>query len=324
MSGHIEGGNDTFTGGNNNSVNTFYGDAGGNMSDHSKGGNDSFMELAQPFGGVTNTFYGDAGGNISGSAQGGNDTFTASGSTATGSSSNFVSIFYGDAGGDMSDFAHGGDDVAVLLDIVDVFSFAQQSVNKANGDALTMSGPAVGGNDTLTGGNNSSSGFVENNLAGDAGNTMSGSAHGGNDVLTGGNNTGSGQLSNFLYGDALSLSGSSKGGNDTLYAGTTAPGGTVSNDMWGDGLLLDRAQGGKDQFVFKDNGLMTVGTHNTIEDLSQSQHDQIVFSNVAGVHSFNDLVITQTGTDTVITAGADQVTLHNFSGSLTAHDILFA
>jgi hypothetical protein len=75
--------------------------------------------------------------------------------------------------------------------------------------------------------------------------------------------------------------------------------------------------------VFKDNGLMTVGTQNTLEDFSQGQHDQIVFSNVAGVHSFNDLVITQTGTDTVITAGADQVSLHNFSGSLTAHDILF-
>ena len=69
---------------------------------------------------------------------------------------------------------------------------------------------------------------------------------------------------------------------------------------------------------------MTVGTHNTIEDFSQSQHDQIKFVDVAGVHSFNDLVITQSGTDTVITAGADQVTLHNFTGSLTENDFLFA
>jgi hypothetical protein len=68
---------------------------------------------------------------------------------------------------------------------------------------------------------------------------------------------------------------------------------------------------------------MTVGTHNTIEDFSQSQHDKIVFVDVAGVHSFNDLVIAQSGADTLVTAGADQVTLHNFTSSLTAHDFLF-
>jgi hypothetical protein len=153
---------------------------------------------------------------------------------------------------------------------------------------------------------------------------MSGSAQGGNDVLTGGNNTGSGQLDNFLYGDALSLSDCSKGGNDVLYAGTAAAGGTVNNVMWGDGFLSGGAEGGKDQFVFRDDGLMTVGTQNTIEDFSQSQHDQIKFIDVAGVQSFNDLVITQSGADTLITAGEDQVTLHNFAGSLTEKDFLFA
>jgi hypothetical protein len=259
---------------------------------------------------------------MSGHVHGGDDSFIASGTNGS-----FPSIFYGDAGGDMSDFAHGGDDVAVLPTVNGLPNpppqIGNQTTNEATGDALTMSSHAVGGDDTLTGGNAVGSGELDNILRGDAG-AMSGFTHGGNDVLTGGNNTGDGQLNNFLYGDALSLSGSSKGGNDTLYAGTTAPDGTVSNDMWGDGLLLNGARGGRDQFVFKDNGLMTVGTQNTIEDFSQSQHDQIVFSNVVGVHSFNDLVITQTGTDTVITAGADQVTLHNFSGSLTAHDILFA
>ena len=69
---------------------------------------------------------------------------------------------------------------------------------------------------------------------------------------------------------------------------------------------------------------MTVGTHNTIEDFSQSQHDQIEFSGVTGVHSFNDLVIAQNGTDTIITAGPDQVTLHNFTHSLTASEFLIA
>lgn len=293
------------------------------MSDHSKGGNDTFTVVGNaPPGGLINTFYGDAGGNMSGHVHGGDDSFIASGTNGS-----FPSIFYGDAGGDMSDFAHGGDDVAVLPTVNGLPNpppqIGNQTTNEATGDALTMSSHAVGGDDTLTGGNAVGSGELDNILRGDAG-AMSGFTHGGNDVLTGGNNTGDGQLNNFLYGDALSLSGSSKGGNDTLYAGTTAPDGTVSNDMWGDGLLLNGARGGRDQFVFKDNGLMTVGTQNTIEDFSQSQHDQIVFSNVAGVHSFNDLVITQTGPDTVITAGADQVTLHNFSGSLTAHDILFA
>jgi hypothetical protein len=92
----------------------------------------------------------------------------------------------------------------------------------------------------------------------------------------------------------------------------------------GDGQLSGCARGGNDQFVFKDDGLMTVGTQNFIEDFSQRQHDQIKFIDVTGVQSFNDLVISHAGTDTVITAGADQVTLHNFGGSLTAHDFLFA
>jgi Ca2+-binding RTX toxin-like protein len=95
--------------------------------------------------------------------------------------------------------------------------------------------------------------------------------------------------------------------------------------MWGAGQLTDSAQSGTDLFVFKDLGLgATVGTHNTIEDFSQSAQDKIEFANVVGVHSFNDLVIAQSGTDTIINAGADQVTLHNFTHALTANDCLFA
>jgi hypothetical protein len=75
--------------------------------------------------------------------------------------------------------------------------------------------------------------------------------------------------------------------------------------------------------VFKDIGLVTVGTQNTVEDFSQSQQDKIEFSGVAGVQSFADLIITQVGTSTVLTAGEDQVTLHNFTNSLTANDVLF-
>jgi hypothetical protein len=186
-----------------------------------------------------------------------------------------------------------------------------------------MSGKAVGGNDTLTGGNNSGAVDIVSQFYGDAKSTSE-SAKGGNDTLTGVSNTGTGStVSNILYGDAESMSGSAKGGNDALIAGTAAAGSTVSNDMWGDGQLSDRAEGGKDLFVFKDIGLVTVGTQNTVEDFSQSQQDKIEFSGVAGVQSFADLIISQVGTATVITAGADQVTLHNFTNSLTANDFLF-
>jgi hypothetical protein len=92
--------------------------------------------------------------------------------------------------------------------------------------------------------------------------------------------------------------------------------------MWGDGQLSDFAQGGKDLFVFADDGPMTVGTHNVIHDFSQSQDDQIMFSGVADLQSFDDLTIIQSGTSTIITAGADQVTLENFTNPLTANDFL--
>jgi hypothetical protein len=163
---------------------------------------------------------------------------------------------------------------------------------------------------------------VVNHLYGDAP-AMSGSAQGGNDLLVGGHNSDSGRLDNFLWGDAMLMAGRAKGGNDILCAGTAAPDCTVSNEMWGDGQLSGNAHGGNDTFVFKDDGLMTVGTNNVIHDFCQCQNDKIAFIDVADVQSFDDLVITQNGTSTVITAGADQVTLENFTDSMTANDFLF-
>jgi hypothetical protein len=63
---------------------------------------------------------------------------------------------------------------------------------------------------------------------------------------------------------------------------------------------------------------------NVIEDFSQSQHDKIAFIGVAGVNSFADLSLLVQAGATLITAGADQVTLNNFTGTLTANDFLFA
>jgi hypothetical protein len=115
-----------------------------------------------------------------------------------------------------------------------------------------------------------------------------------------------------------------------LIAGT-APSffGSVFNDMWGDGPLFGNATGGQSTFIFKDDvvaGGRTVGTHNTIEDFSQSQHDVIEFSGVAGVASFANLTFDTTTTpgSTIIHAGADAVTLVGFTGTLTANDFLFA
>ena len=54
---------------------------------------------------------------------------------------------------------------------------------------------------------------------------------------------------------------------------------------------------------------MTVGTQNLIRDFSQCQDDKIAFIDVAGVQSFDDLVITQSGTSTIIIAGVIKLRL---------------
>jgi hypothetical protein len=120
------------------------------------------------------------------------------------------------------------------------------------------------------------------------------------------------------------------GGDDTLVAGTASANSEVVNNMRGDAFQVSGdAIGGQDTFVFKDNVAagQTVGTFNFIRDFSQAQDDVIVFSGVAGVDSFDDLKITTQpdpehpgALETVITAGADQVTLRGFNGTLTAED----
>ncbi len=133
-----------------------------------------------------------------------------------------------------------------------------------------------------------------------------------------------GDVVNIIYGDAKVLSNSAKGGDDIIYAGRSLYVDGVVNDIWGDGQLTGSAKGGKDLFVFKDDGSLTVGTQNTIEDFHHSQGDQIEFSDVAGVRSFADLLFTQSGANTIITAGADQVTLSDVTATtLVAGDFKF-
>ena len=194
-----------------------------------------------------------------------------------------------------------------------------------------MTGSAKGGNDTLTGGDNIGSGSTANYLSGDVGGatttgTMSDKTSGGDDTLIGGKAI-AGHVDNFLVGDAQIMTDSAKGGNDTLIAGTQS-GGTVANYMWGDAATMaTTTSGGKDTFVFQDNGSSTVGTQNFVEDFSQAQKDKIEFSHVANVASFSDLHIAQVGADTVVNAGADQVTLVAYDNTvhqLTASDFVFA
>jgi hypothetical protein len=296
-------GNDTLIGGNDSDINLLYGDTDGTMSGSAHGGNDiliggnldasSHQSLTdEP---ISNLLYGDAY-TMTGSAHGGNDTLTG-GSNSYGLSLN----------------------------------------NYLYGDAYSMTDTAQGGNDTLIGGNEigrsdgGDNGTV-NYLYGDA-YQMSGFAHGGNNTLIGGNSSagggGGGLVFNAFYGAAKSLSDFAQAGNNTLIAGTETAGRTVINDMWGSGQLNDNATGGHDTFVFKDNVAagQTVGTQNTIEDFHQSQ-DVIkfagVFAGATHITSFDQLVINQSGGNTVIHAGEDAVTLVGFTGILTAHDFVFA
>jgi Ca2+-binding RTX toxin-like protein len=80
---------------------------------------------------------------------------------------------------------------------------------------------------------------------------------------------------------------------------------------------------GSDTFVFNPGS-----GKETVTDFNQSQHDVIEFAGVfaGGTHitSIGQLVINQSGGNTVIHAGADAVTLVGFTGTLTAHDFVFA
>jgi hypothetical protein len=140
------------------------------------------------------------------------------------------------------------------------------------------------------------------------------------------------------------MSDSAHAGNNTLIAGTATANSTVTNDMWGnaqviDGILINGSNDipgssnvtlGQDTFIFKDNVAagQTVGTQNLAHDFSQTQHDLIefagVFDGATHITSFNQLVITPGGGNTVIQAGADSVTLVGFTGTLTAQDFVFA
>ncbi len=301
----------TFRGLDNTDNPPFYGD-GDFTATHGHGGDNDLTGGNAINGIASNTLFGDWR-IMAGTARGGYDIL-AGGYSARGGS--VINALYGDAY-DMIGHAKGGNNT-----LSGGPASRGGATNTLYGDAYDISGNAKGGDNTLSGGS-AAYGGATNTLYGDA-YDMSGNAKGGDNTLSGGNADFS-NVTNTLYGDAYDMSGNAKGGNNVLIAGTKDVGGVV-NDMWGDGHLSGSARGGRDLFVFADNGGFIVGTQNTIHDFSQSQHDKIEFSQVAGVSSFADLNIAYAaGTATISNpSGTDQVTLTNFAGRLTAADFSFA
>jgi hypothetical protein len=135
MVGHAIGGNDTFTAGGGR--NTFFGDAGGNMSDFAQGGDDTFVGGAPAGTSGINLAYGDAL-TMSGHARGGNDTLIGGDDATPHPAGTFDNILIGDAQS-MSGNAHGGNDRLI----------SGTGNDDMWGDAQVMSGMAQGGNDTF-------------------------------------------------------------------------------------------------------------------------------------------------------------------------------
>ena len=156
------------------------------------------------------------------------------------------------------------------------------------------------GDDSLYGG----TGAIDTLYGGDGDDSLYGGA--GMDVLVGGDGD------DRLYGGA---------GKDTLWGG-------VGNDTLYGGAGDDSLEGGagNDTFVFGVNR-----GNDTIEDFTDGE-DKIDLSAITGISGFEDLTVTQDGTDVVISlssnaadVGTGTIRLENFSiGDLDANDFLFA
>src|SRR5262245_46258496 len=325
-----EGGNDKLTGGDNLNPgpsaihNTLFGDdvdGGSGADDVLTGGNSTGGGIAE------NILYGDSA-NLFSAETGGNDNLTGGNNTGTGGVRNFMN---GDAdimtSADPICPSQGGNDALIGGDNLapDASGFV---MNTMRGDANTMGSFATkGGDDILIGGDNTGTGGVGNLMLGDA-EIMIDSAQGGNDTLIGGNSTGGGLVSNELMGEGIFFDSDNHAGDDVLVAGTAAAGSSVQNVMWGDAQIVVSATAtpGHNTFVFKDNAAagMTVGTDNTIFDFHHGL-DVIQFVGVVGVSSFDDLNfdLTTSPGDTIIEAGADEVKLVGFTGTLHHADFLF-
>ncbi|MGD9537850.1 MAG: calcium-binding protein [Alphaproteobacteria bacterium] len=210
LSGNGRGGNDTLsaTGGGND----LYGDAGIDIFDNARGGNDTLSAS-----GNQNRLFGDAGRELRSPGRGGNDTLSASGNenrlfgdadTLEGSArgGNDILSVTGDFNtlyGDANFFGSGAGAVGGN----DVLS-ATGTGNQLYGDGgFRIASNGRGGNDVLTAVSTSGQ---SNDLYGDA-RELRTDAVGGNDTLIGGNGN------DLIVGDALIMNPTARGGNDQLW-----------------------------------------------------------------------------------------------------------
>jgi len=189
-----------------------------------------------------------------------------------------------------------------------------------------MGNHSVGGDDTFLGGT-LANGTAINLAYGDA-LTMSGNARGGDDTLTGGNfqlPLPAGTYNNTLVGDAQTMSGSACGGNDKLVSGNG------NDDMWGDAqVMLGKAQGGNDTFAFNlNNGhdkIEDFGQGNKCVAGSNLGTDHIDVT-ALGIHDFSQLAISAfdptTHESTITFSAGNDVVVHS-QVALAQHDFLFA
>jgi Ca2+-binding RTX toxin-like protein len=209
-------------------------------------------------------------------------------------------FLYGDSEGEITE-GRGGNDV-----IFGLGGTGQRGAGDAlYGDALTLSGTARGGSDWLFGE------AGPETLMGDAV-TLLDRARGGDDIMYGG------EGSDALFGEGFEMLGTARGGDDVLI------GGRGDDQLWGDASSMGPdAKGGNDTFVFAG----TFGD-DRIGDFRQGE-DRLLFAFV-GADDLGDLAIEEATsgppdeTGTLIKVdGFGTVTLTNFTGTLTAADVMF-
>jgi serralysin len=282
-------GDDTITG--TDGPNTLYGDSTGTLTGRT-GGNDTILGL-----GGNDTVYGDAptlsnsrGGNDSIDGGSGSDRLYGDAAAVSGQSFGGNDTIIGGLGADT--ISAGGGNDSVIGDVIFLIDFRGDpdslfggvGIDLLLGDADTMAGSAIGGNDVLWTGPgdllHAAPTDAKDMAFGDAF-EMHGSSRGGSDTLTaGGSEEGvlPGGIGSMLFGDANQMFDQTRGGNDVLHAGGarapdattvfgdaaalhgTAAGGndTITGDaaeakIYGDGDLYDQAQGGNDRIYYEVN-----------------------------------------------------------------------
>lgn len=274
-------------------MSNFYGDSPGKLAGKQVGKNDNLLQTSTQY----TTLIGDSN-SMTGASLGGNDSLNfqvANSAPLPDPAIHFVVI--GDAE-IMSGHSTGGDDL---------LAGGPHLITSIFGDAFLMKGNSVGGDDRFGAAFMS----VENHMYGDA-YFLDNSSVGGNDLFVGG----TGATTNYLIGDAWGASGNARGGDDKFFSKDS------TDHMWGDFALIDDKAStnvtfGQDSFVlYADNG------HDYIHDFHRGE--DIINLIAKGIRSIDDLTMTQSGKDLLVSFDSDNsVTLIGID-ALDAGDFVFA